>query len=111
MKKDSRIIISIDKQFYSDDEEIKIHVWFNQQFYSNATLTVVTPSGKTVDSAVLKTDSDTTETFAMTCGGLRMLENGYYTIRVECDGAVSESMFEYYNSQKYPNMDWRKFMK
>jgi len=111
MKTDSRIIISIDKQFYSDDEEIKIHVWFNQQFYSNATLTVLTPTGNTVDSAVLKTDSDTTETFAMTCGGIRMHEDGYYTIRVECDGAVSESMFEYYNSHKHPYMDWRNFMK
>ena len=111
MKTDSRIIISIDKQFYSDAEEIKIHVWFNQQFYSNAILTVVTPTAKKVDSAVLMTNSDTTETFAMTCGGPTMLENGYYTIRVECDGAVSESMFEYYNSHKYPHMDWKNLMK
>ncbi len=111
MKADSRIIISIDKQFYSDAEEIKIHVWFNQKFYSNATLTVVTPTGNTVDSAVLMTKSNTTETFAMTCGGPAMLENGYYTIRVECDGAVSESMFEYFNSRQNPNMDWRNFMK
>ncbi len=73
MKTDSRIIISIDKQFYSDAEEIKIHVWFNKQFYSNATLTVVTPIGNPVDSAVLKTKSNTTETFAMTCGGPAML--------------------------------------
>ena len=111
MKTDSRIIISNDKQFYSDSEEIKIHVWFNKQFYSNAILTVLTPTGKKVDSAVLMTDSDTTETFAMTCGGPAMIENGYYTIRVECDGAVSESMFEYYNSHKHPYMDWRNFMK
>ena len=98
MKTDSRIIISIDKQFYSDSDEMRIHVWFNQQFYSYANLTIITPSGIKVDSALLKTDSDTTETFAFTCGGPLMFENGYYTIRVECDGAISESMFEYYNS-------------
>jgi len=98
MKTDSRIIITIDKQFYSDSDEMKIHVWFNQQFYSYATLTILTPSGIKVDSALLKTDSDTTETFAFTCGGPFMFENGYYTIKVECDGAISESMFEYYNS-------------
>ncbi len=111
MKTDSRIIISIDKQFYSDDDEIKIHVWFNQQFYSKAILTVLTPSGRTVDTAVLKTDSDTTETFAMTCGGPGMIEDGYYTIQVKCDGAISESMFEYFNSRKNSNFDWRNFAK
>ena len=99
MKTDPRIIISIDKQFYSDSEEMRIHVWFNQQFYSYATLTILTPSGIKIDSTLLKTDSDTTETFAFTCGGPLMFENGYYTIQVECDGAISESMFEYYNSR------------
>ena len=96
---DSRIIITIDKQFYSDDDEIRIHVWFNHQFYSPATLTVLSPSGIKVDSSGLKTDTRSTETFAFTCGGPFMFENGYYTIRVECESAVTEAMFEYYNSR------------
>jgi hypothetical protein len=99
MKRDSRIIISLDKQFYSDDDEIRIHVWFNHAFYSVATLTVLSPTGITIDTAPLKTAAYTTETFALTCGGPLMFENGYYWIRVECDNAVSEAMFEYYNSK------------
>jgi len=96
MKSDSRIIISLDKQFYSDDDEIRIHVWFNHEFYTYATLTILSPSGITVDSAGLKTD---TETFAFTCGGSFMFENGYYVIRVQCENIISENMFEYYNSK------------
>lgn len=97
MKTDSRIIISIDKQFYSEEDEIIIHVWFNHEFYTYAKLTILNPTGITVDSAGLKTDTKTTETFAFTCGGSLMFENGYYTIKVECDNVVSEAMFEYYN--------------
>lgn len=55
MKTDPRIIISIDKQFYSDDDEIRIHVWFNHAFYSPATLTVLSPTGRKIDSSGLKT--------------------------------------------------------
>ena len=99
MKTDSRIVISIDKQFYSNDDEIRIHVWFNHAFYSPATLTVLSPTGRKIDSAGLKTDAQTTETFAFTCGGPFMFENGYHTIRVECKNSVSEAMFEYYNSK------------
>jgi hypothetical protein len=99
MKADSRIIISINKQFYSDDDEIRIHVWFNRLFYSPVTLTVLSPTGRKIDSSGLKTDADITETFACTCGGPFMFENGYHTIRVECENAVSETMFEYYNSK------------
>ena len=40
-----------------------------------------------------------TETFAFTCGGPFMFENGYHMIRVECENAISETMFEYYNSK------------
>ncbi|MDH3311676.1 MAG: hypothetical protein OEM28_00845 [Nitrosopumilus sp.] len=99
MKTDSRIIISIDKQFYSDDDEIRIYVWFYNSFYSPATLTVLNPTGRKIDSSRLKTDAETTETFAFTCGGPFMFENGYYTIKVECENAVSETMFEYYNTK------------
>ena len=99
MKTDSRIVISIDKQFYSDNDEIRIHVWFNHKFYSAAILTVLSPTGRKIDSSPLKTAMDTTETFAFTCGGPFMFENGYYTIKVECDNVVSETMFEYYNSR------------
>jgi hypothetical protein len=99
MKTDSRIIISIDKQFYSDDDEIRIHVWFNHSFYSPATLTVLSPTGRTIDSSGLKTDAETTETFAFTCGGPLMFENGHYMIRVECENAVSEGIFEYYSTR------------
>ena len=99
MKTDSRIIISIDKQFYSDDDEIRIHVWFNHSFYSPASLSVLSPTGRKIDYSGLKTDVDTTETFAFTCGGPFMFENGYYMIRVECENAISETMFEYYNSK------------
>ena len=99
MKTDSRIIISIDKQFYSDDDEMRIHVWFNHHFSSPATLTVQSPHGIKVDSAGLRADPQTTETFAFTCGGRLMFENGYYTIRVECEEAVSEAMFEYFSSK------------
>jgi len=99
MKTDSRIVISIDKQFYSDDDEIRIHVWFNHAFYSPATLTILSPTGRKIDSSGLKTDANTTETFAFTCGGPFMFENGYHTIRVDCGNAVSEAMFEYYNSK------------
>ena len=98
MKTDSRIIISIDKQFYSDDGEIRIHVWFNHAFYSPATLTVQSSTERIIDSSGLKTDAETTETFAFTCGGPFMFENGYYMIKVECENVVSETMFEYYNS-------------
>ena len=98
MKKDSRIIITIDKQFYTQGDEIKLHIWFNYDFYSNASLTILNPSGNPVDSAILKTDKNTTETFAITCGGPNMNESGYYTIRVECDYVVSEEMFEYFAS-------------
>ncbi len=99
MKADSRIIISIDKQFYNDDDEIRIHVWFNHSFYSPATLTVVSPTGRKIDFSGLKTDAQTTETFAFTCGGPFMFENRHHAIRVECEDAVSEAMFEYYNSK------------
>ena len=99
MKTDSRIIISIDKQFYGEDDEIRIHVWFNHNFYSPASLTILSPTGRTIDSSGLKTDVDTTETFAFTCGGPLMFENGYYTIKVECENVVSETMFEYYNQR------------
>ena len=99
MKTDSRIVISIDKQFYSNDDEIRIHVWFNHSFYSPAILTVLSPTGRKIDSSGLKTDAQTTETFAFTCGGPFMFENVYYTIKVECENAVSEAMFEYYNSK------------
>ena len=111
MKTDSRIIISIDKQFYSDDDEIKIHVWFNHQFYSKAILTITSPSGSTVDSAILITAKDSTETFALTCGGPMMLQSGYYTIKVECDDAISETMFEYYHSHNHHYFDWKSYMK
>jgi hypothetical protein len=100
MKTDPRIIISIDKQFYSENDEIKIHIWFNHAFYSpTASLTIQSPTGHTVDSSGLVTNSWITETFAFTCGGPLMFENGYYTIRVTCDGIVSETMFEYYSSR------------
>jgi hypothetical protein len=99
MKTDSRIIISIDKQFYGVDDEIIIHVWFNHNFYLSASLTISSPAGITIDSSGLKTDADTTETFAFTCGGPRMFENGYYLIKVECENVVSETMFEYYSTR------------
>jgi len=99
MKTDSRIIISTDKQFYSEEDEIKIHVWFNHDFNSAASLTVLSPAGRIIDSSGLKTNVDTTETFAFTCGGPFMFENGYYTIKVECENIISETMFEYYNSR------------
>ncbi len=108
MKTDSRIIISIDKQFYSDDDEIRIHVWFNHAFYSPAILTIFSPTGRKIDSSGLKTDVDTTETFAFTCGGPFMFENGYHMIRVESDNVVSEMMFEYYNSRNRFNTGIRK---
>ncbi len=72
---------------------------FNYNFYSTAILTILSPTGRKIDSAPLKTDPNTTETFAFTCGGPFMFENGYYVIRVECDHIVSETMFEYYNSR------------
>ena len=99
MKAGSKIIISLDKQFYQDDDEIKIHIWFNHAFFSPAILTVLSPFGRKIDSAILKTEVGITETFAITCGGPFMFENGYYKIRVECDNFVSEKMFEYYNSR------------
>ena len=99
MKTDSRIMISIDKQFYSDDDEIHIHVWFNHSFLSPATLTILSPTGRKIDAAGLKTDVNTTETFAFTRGGPFMFENGYHTIRVECEDVISEAMFEYFNSK------------
>jgi len=99
MKTDSRIIISIDKQFYSEDDEIKIHVWFNSAFLPTGILTVLGPTGIKVASASLKTIVDTTETFAFACGGPLMFVNGYYTIRVECYNVISETMFEYYNAR------------
>jgi len=111
MKSDSRIIISINKQFFSDNDEIRIHVWFNHKFYSKAYLIVKSPSGREVDSAILRTDSETTETFALTCGGPKMLESGYYTIQVQCDEAISETMFEYYHSQNHHYFDWKSFMR
>ena len=98
MKTDPRIIISIDKQFYSENDEIRIHIWFNHAFYSPMTLTILSPTGMIIDSSGLKTDPEITETFAFTCGGPRMFENGYYKIQVECDDAVSEMKFEYYSS-------------
>lgn len=98
MKTDTRIIISTDKQFYNDDDEIKIHMWFNKQFYSETILSVLSSSKRVVDSSVLKIDKDTTETFALTCGGSDMFESGYYTIRVECNRVISKTMFEYFNS-------------
>lgn len=98
MKTDPRIIISIDKQFYSENDEIRIHIWFNHVFYSpTASLTILSPTGRTMDSSGLRTNSGITETFAFTCGGPLMFENGYYTIQVECENAVSEMMFEYYS--------------
>lgn len=99
MKTDPRIIISIDKQFYSENDEIRIHIWFNRAFNSPATLTILSPTGRTIDSSGLKTDSEITETFAFTCGGPLMFENGYYKIQVECDNVASEMMFEYYSSR------------
>lgn len=96
MKTDPRIIVSTDKQFYSEGDEIKIHIWFNHAFSLPATLTILSPTGRTIDSSGLKTDPQTTETFAFTCGGPLMFENGYYTIQVKCESAVSEMMFEYY---------------
>ncbi|MCE9653430.1 MAG: hypothetical protein K8Q89_10330 [Nitrosarchaeum sp.] len=105
MKIDSRIIISIDKQFYSEEDEIRIHVWFNMKSHSMAALTVFSQTGKIVDSALLKKGSDNTETFALTCGGPNMCENGYYVIKVECDYVVSEAMFEYYSSRNPPRMN------
>ena len=76
MKTDSRIVISIDKQFYSDNDEIRIHVWFNHNFYTYATLTILSPTSIKIDSSGLKTDVNTTETFAFTCGGQFMFEMG-----------------------------------
>jgi hypothetical protein len=102
MKAGSRIIISLDKQFYSVDDEIKIHVWFNNVFFSPAILTVLSPFGRKIDSTHLTTKVGITETFAFTCGGPFMFENGYYTIRVECDNFISEKMFEYYKSPNQP---------
>ncbi len=99
MKEDSRIVISIDKQFYADDDEIKIHVWFNHHFVNAATLSIHGPTSRKIDSTILKTTPDETETFIFACGGRAMFENGYYTIRVECENIVSESMFEYYSSK------------
>ena len=99
MKTDSRIIISIDKQFYGEDDEIVIHVWFNHNFYSSASLTILSPIGRTIDSSGLKTDANTTEIFAFTCGGSLMFENGNYVIRVECENVVSETIFEYYSTR------------
>ena len=96
MKTNPNIIISIDKQFYTENEEIKIHVWLNRNFYSPPILTILSPAGRKIDSAVLGSESEITQTFAFTCGGPFMFENGYYTIRVESDNMVSESMFEYY---------------
>ena len=52
-----------------------------------------------IDSSDLNTDADTTETFAFTCGGPFMFENGYYTIKLECENAIYEAMFEYSNSK------------
>ena len=97
MKTDPRIVVSIDKQFYSEGDEIRIHIWFNHDFLSPAKLTVLSPTERKIDSSGLKTDAQITETFAFTCGGPLMFENGYYTIKVECENAVSEMMFEYYN--------------
>lgn len=85
MKTDSRIVISIDKQFYSDNDEIIIHVWFNHAFYSPATLSILSPTGRKIDSSGMETRLETTETFAFTCGGPFMFENGYHTIKVECE--------------------------
>lgn len=99
MKTNPQIIITIDKQFYSEDDEIRIHVWFNHAFYSPATLTILSPSGRTIDSSGLKTDAEITETFAFTCGGPLMIKNWNYTIRVECENVVSEGMFEYYSAR------------
>lgn len=83
MKTDPRIIISIDKQFYSENDEILIHIWFNRVFHSpTASLTILSPTGRTIDSSGLKTDHNITETFAFTCGGPLMFENGYYKIQV-----------------------------
>jgi len=45
MKTDSRMVISIDKKFFSDLGETIMHVWFNHQFHLCATLTMLTPSG------------------------------------------------------------------
>ena len=106
METDSRIIITIDKQFYSENDEIKIHVWFNDNFSTPATLTILSPTGRIIDSSKLK--SDITETFAFTCGGPFMFENGYYMIRVKCEDVVSEGMFEYYRT---PNQFRPKFGK
>lgn len=100
MKTDPRIIISIDRQFYSENDEIKIHIWFNHAFSSPTTsLSILSPTGNPVDSFGLMTNSGITETFAFICGSSFMFENGYYTIRVVCDNIVSETMFEYYSSR------------
>ena len=100
MKTNPNIIISIDKQFYTENEEVKIHVWLNRNFYSTPILTILSPTGRKIDSAVLDPQSDITQTFVFTCSGQFMFENGYYTIQVESDNMVSESMFEYYQQPK-----------
>jgi len=95
MKTDSRIIITLNKQFYSDTDEIIVHDWFNSPFYSHAVLTVISPTGNPVDSMVLQTSVNTTETFAMTCGGEHMSESAYYAIMVQCDGVISEPCLKF----------------
>jgi len=110
MKAGSKIIISLDKQFYSGDDEIKIHIWFNHAFFSPAILTVLSPTGRKIDSASLNPEVGITETFAFTCGGPFMFENGYYMIRVERDNFISESMFEYYNSKSTSHPNTSKFV-
>ena len=45
MKTDPSIVISIDKQFYSEDDEVKIHVWLNRDFYSAPILIMLKPYG------------------------------------------------------------------
>ena len=96
MKTDPRVIVTIDKQFYSYDDEIRIHILYNEKIPHTTLLKILSPSGVVVDAAFLDSYGNTTESFSFRCGGPYMLENGYYTIQVISHGIISEAMFEYY---------------
>ena len=96
MKTDTRIVISINKQFYSYNDEIIIHIFFNKKIIHHTILTVTSPTGIEVSSAFVDSFENTTETFTLICGGPKMNENGYYIIRVQGIDVTSEVMFEYY---------------
>ena len=95
MKTDTRIVISLDKQFYSEDDEVKIHVRFNKKLFIPANLTVLNPAMEKFYGTIINTGKDI-ETFVFLCGGPLMITNGYYIIRVQCGEIISEAMFEYY---------------